>query len=91
MHTASTTFEVEVDVTGSYEREDESVGCPGGYVDTGADGLYALRHQRVAGKSTWTRVDLLDGLDPGARRIILNNINAFLGDDALAEALAEAA
>ncbi len=91
MHTASTTFEVEVSVTGSLERADESVGYPGGYVDTGADGLYALRHGRIEGRSIWTRVDLLAGLDVAARNIVLTNINEFLGEDRLAEVLAETA
>ncbi|MGE5500605.1 MAG: hypothetical protein ACM3W4_01620 [Ignavibacteriales bacterium] len=89
--TTSTTFEVEVDISGAYDRPDRSVGWSGGYVDTSVEGLYALRHERKDGRSAWHRVDLLVGLDAQAKRILLNNIADFLGDDAMAEALEEAA
>jgi hypothetical protein len=90
--TATTSFEIECDLIGTYDRGDASVGLGPGYEDIGVEGLFALRHSRdAAGKSRWARVDLLEGLDAAARLTLLDNVRRFIGDDVIVETLAEAA
>jgi len=84
----TTTFEVEIDLSGSYSpgyaptRDDP--GCDGEVDGVEVDGVYALKHRmdRVTFKSKWDRFDILEGLDRAARDQIAANIIAFLGDEA---------
>jgi len=82
----STTFEVEIDLTGSYSpgysatRDDP--GHDGEVNDADVAGVFALRWVGSPGKREWERVDIFTGLDKAAREIIAANILAFLGDEA---------
>jgi hypothetical protein len=87
MSAATYTFEVETDVSGSYDAGDSSVGMGPGYEDLDCSGLFALRRSMVNGKFVWTRVDLLAGLPDFARAQVEKNIRKFAGDDALASEL----
>lgn len=83
----TTTFEVEIDLTGSYapgyaDTRDEP-GCEYQVDDCDVEGVFALRLKRgERGKFSWDRVDIFTGLDKAARDQIAQNILAFLGDEA---------
>jgi len=92
----TTTFEVEVDLSGSYAPGyAATLEEPGsdGEVDFDVDGLYGLRFPPMTiwkdGKSQLNperrnpkRVDLLEGLNQRERWIVQNNIAHFLRDEA---------
>lgn len=92
---ATDTFEVEVDLTGTYHPGFPETGptydCggepaePASMEDVEAISLSGLR--RTAGG--WARVDLLGGIDKAAREKILSNIVDFLGESAQQQLLAE--
>ena len=92
----TTTFEVEVDLSGSYApgyaATLEEPGSDGEVDDCDVEGVFALRSKfdRATGKHTWDRVDILTGLDKAARDQIAANILAFLGDEAAELITAEA-
>lgn len=62
---------------------------PDSVEDIEVAGLFALKHVRRNGTSTWDRVDLLANIDPNsdAYRQILANVIAFIGEDTAAETL----
>lgn len=84
----TTTFEVEVDLSGSYApgyaptRDDP--GHDGEVEEADVDGVFALRSvpKPHGGGWTWDRFDILAGLDKTARAQIAANILAFIGDEA---------
>jgi len=82
----TTTFEVEVDLSGSYApgyaatRDDP--GHDGEVEDVDIEGVFALRSHFDGKRHTWTRVNILDGLDKAALDKIVANILAFIGDEA---------
>lgn len=92
---ATDTFEVEVELTGTYlpgRRETPASYTHGGLPaepemmeDVEVVSLSGLR--RTAGG--WTRVDLLGGIDKAAREKILANIADFLGESAQQQLLSE--
>lgn len=90
--TAEYTFEVETDLTGSYDRGSPSVGDPPGWEGTACDGLFAIKRDRsIRDRTVWVRTDLLAGLSAEARLIVEENVRKFIGDDEVVAALAEAA
>lgn len=83
----TTTFEVEIDLTGSYApgylptRDDP--GHDGEVEDCDVAGVFALRLKRDRQfRHFYERIDILTGLDKAARDQIAANILAFLGDEA---------
>ena len=82
----TTTFEVEVDLSGSYApgylptRDDP--GHDGDVEEVDVDGVFALRSHFDGKRHTWDRFDILKGLDKAARAQIAANILAFIGDEA---------
>jgi len=95
----TTTFEVEVDLSGSYAtgylstRDDP--GHDGEVEEADVEGVYGLKLVCPPGTpryiaSRYDRVDLLAGLDKAARAQIAANILAFLGDEAAELITAEA-
>jgi len=83
----TTTFEVEVDLSGSYApgylptRDDP--GHDGEVEEADVDGVFALRSvPKLGGGWTWDRFDILKGVDKAARAQIAANILAFIGDEA---------
>ena len=85
----TTTFEVEVDLSGSYApgyaATLEEPGSDGEVDDCDVEGVFALRSVKKPdgyGGWTWDRFDILKGLDKAARAQIAANILAFLGDEA---------
>lgn len=84
----TTTFEVEIDLSGSYHRGYaptwDDPGCAGEVDGLDVEGVYALKHSfdRIRLKSKWDRVDILEGLDKAARDQLAKNILAFIGDEA---------
>lgn len=100
--TASTTLEIEIDLSGTYVRGYPERGptydCggepaePDQIEDMDVDGVYALKVVRSReGKITWSRIDLLAGVDrqSAAYRHIINNLLAVV--DAEEALIAEAA
>lgn len=81
------TIEVEIDVSGVAEAADPSVGYSGGYADLSVDGVFGLKYVRRSHPSQWTRFDILAGLDAKSRAIVLANIEAQIGHDAICDAL----
>lgn len=91
---ATDTFEVEVELTGTYlpgRRETPASYAHGGLPaepemmeDVEVVSLSGLR--RTAGG--WTRVDLLGGIDKAARERILANIADFIAESAQEQLLA---
>lgn len=88
---ASTSIEVDIDISASEVAADPSVGWPGGYEDITIDGLYALKHVRFSRPSQWKRIDLLAGLDDKAKAIVLQNVLNAYGEDEAVERLNEEA
>lgn len=102
---ATDTFEVEVELTGTYQpgrRETPPSYAHGGLPaepemveDVEAVSLSGLRLVRAPAKDrqshdrVWERVDLLAGVDKAAREKILANIADFLGESAQQQLLAE--
>lgn len=92
---ATDTFEVEVDLTGTYHPGFPETGptydCggspaePESMEDVEVTSLSGLR--RCAGG--WTRVDLLAGLDKATREKVLANIAEFIAESAQQQLLAE--
>lgn len=79
---ATITFEVECEVTGSIQPAETDVGIMSSYVeDATVEGLSALIAKRVDGKFAWTPKDILAGLDQASRDIVLSNINALFADE----------
>lgn len=87
----TTTFEVEVDLSGSYApgyaATWDDPGHDGEVEDVDVEGVFGLKlvcppgtPRYIAGR--YDRVDLLDGLDKAARDKIAANILAFIGDEA---------
>lgn len=91
---ATDTFEVEVDLAGTYHpgfpEQGPSYDCggtpaePASMDDVEVVSLSGLR--RCAGG--WTRVDLLGGIDKAAREKILANIADFIAESAQEQLLA---
>jgi hypothetical protein len=81
---ATTTFEVEIDLSGSLQPgERRTLNDPGhdAFVDdVEVEGVFGLR--RVDGK--WLRVSLTAGMDPASpcTKAFLANVADYLGDDA---------
>lgn len=102
---ATDTFEVEVELTGTYlpgRRETPASYAHGGLPaepemmeDVEAVSLSGLRlvraplKDRASHDRVWEHVDLLAGVDKAAREKILANIAEFLGDSAQQQLLAE--
>lgn len=102
---ATDTFEVEVELTGTYQPgrpETPPAYAHGGLPaepemveDVEAVSLSGLRLARAALKDrashdrVWERVDLLAGVDKAARDRIMANIVSFLGESAQQQLLAE--
>lgn len=102
---ATDTFEVEVDLTGTYNPGFPETGptydCggtpaePESMEDVEAVGLYGLRRVRAPLRDrpshdhVWERVDLLAGVDKAAREKILANIAEFIAESAQQQLLAE--
>lgn len=85
----TTTFEVDVDLSGSYApgyastRDDP--GHDGEVEEADVKGVFALRSVKKPdgyGGWTWDRFDILKGLDKTARAQIAANILAFIGEEA---------
>lgn len=79
MQMASYTFEVEVECEGRVTRADESVGYAGNEIeDADLSSVSMLKPRRVLSgyKLVWDNIDLLEGLDPVARNIVIANIMA---------------
>ena len=67
---ATTSLEIEIGISGTYESGDRSVGCPGGYVDHEVEQLGVLSHERnAAGKSVWISKSLMKGVDVRSKDI----------------------
>jgi len=75
---ASIIFECECEVEGRTVRGDESVGEFGPIIeDADLSSVSMLVRVGVGlGNSNWRNIDLLDGLDPTARNIVIANIMA---------------
>ena len=102
---ATDTFEVEVDLTGTYHPGFPETGptydCggtpaePESMEDVEAVGLYGLRRVRAplrdrpSHDQVWERVDLLAGVDKAACERILANIAEFIAESAQQQLLAE--
>lgn len=102
---ATDTFEVEVDLTGTYHPGFPETGptydCGGTPAEpaimedvevVSLSGLRLVRaplRDRPSHDRVWERVDLLDGVDKAAREKILSNIVDFLGESAQQQLLAE--
>lgn len=93
MNTATTYLELEITVSGTYERAEPDVGImSGGWAFDDLIGIEVARYAKADGRTVRTATDLLDGVDlkcPGVIRL-LNNICDVIGDSAC-HALAEAA
>lgn len=93
--TATTTFEVEIGLSGTFYPGSPETGpsyaCggtpaePDSVDDVEVTSLDGVR--RTAGG--WTQVDLLAGLPPEAKRILLANIADFIAEEAQSVLLAE--
>lgn len=103
--TADYSVEIEVVLSGTFSPGCEAWGGgrferptnppePDRIEDIDVAGVFALKHVRLKGVSTWNRVDLLAGVDPKseAYRQVVANLIAFIGeDDAAATLLGEVA
>jgi hypothetical protein len=87
MATATLTIEIDLDVSGEYAGAEPDVGFSGGYEDLSVDGAFGLKHVRFSRPTQFRRWDLLAGLDAKSRAIVLMNIQAQIGEDAIADAL----
>ena len=100
--TAKMTFEVEIEVSGTFQKgypqsgptysSGGEPGQPDMIEDLDLEGFGALTHSFTSGKSAWTTTDLLAGVDrtsPAYQQIVAN-ILAFVGDDAEQALLTEA-
>ena len=85
----TTTFEVEIDLSGSYHRGYaptwDDPGCAGEVDGLDVEGVYALKHSfdRIRLKSKWDRVDILEAAStrPPATSLPRTSL-AFIGDEA---------
>lgn len=91
--TADYSLELEAVLTGDYTPGEpmtrDDPGCEAGVEDIDIASLFALKHVRRNGTSTWERVDLLAGIDPRSdtyRRLIANLLG-LIGQDTAAETL----
>lgn len=90
--TATTTFEVEVDLSGSLQpAQRQTMTDPGhdAFVeDVAVDGLCGLRRNG----GYWTRVNLLAGMDPASpcTKALIANLQDFVGESADEALMAEA-
>lgn len=80
---ATITFEVECEVTGSIQPAEPDVGIMSAYPeDVAVESLKALVGKFKYGKMTWATFDLLAGLDKAARDTVLSNVYAAFSEDA---------
>lgn len=79
---ASYVFEVECEIEATFSPAEPDVGIFGPILDDcDLSSVSMLVSERKSGRTTYTNVDLLDGLDKTAREQVIKNIFAAFGKD----------